>query len=92
MNNKKFIVSLICMILLFILTFSFTYGNSQSEEGIFAGKFGKAQIFDVQRSPSYPNANEAFTLSSFSNIYDSKESSQFDNNDWGTNGDRYVQL
>ena len=57
-----------------------------AKSGLFAGKYGKAQIFDVQRNPVYPAANQPFTLSDF------KEVAYGVPVDWGTNDDRYVQF
>jgi hypothetical protein len=34
------------------------------------GRFGKAQIFDVQRNPAFPVVNQTFTLSNFANPFD----------------------
>lgn len=38
--------------------------------GLFAGKYGKAQVFDVFRDPTYPKKDESFNISNFGNAYD----------------------
>jgi len=83
---------MVIVILLSIILPSISLGarvSASTVTGLFAGKYGKAQIFDVQRNPDYPTAGEDFVLSSFANIFDSTNDEQID---WGTNGDRYVQF
>jgi len=69
---------------------AYEYAHPTSEPtGLFAGKYGKAQIFDMQRSPAYPEAGKEFRLSGFQNIFDATLGTSVD---WGIEGDRYVQF
>jgi len=60
-----------------------------SQEGLFAGKYGKDQIFDCVRVPMYPVGGTPLTLGFFGDIYDANEGTLVD---WGPGGDRYVQF
>jgi len=45
-------------------------GASGARAELANGKFGKAQVFDVQRNPATPVAGSSFTASSFANPFD----------------------
>lgn len=53
-----------CCILPALLTFS-----AISRAELADGKFGSAQVFDVQRTPAFPVANQPFTVSGFLQPY-----------------------
>lgn len=45
------------------------FGSNILSASIIDGKYGAAQVFDVQRSPAYPSADQNFTASNFKNPY-----------------------
>lgn len=49
-----------------------------AQADISDGKYGVNQVFDVQRSPPYPVAGQAFTLSSFDRPYSDVTNLQYD--------------
>ncbi len=51
----------------FLSMFFSTLGHAAMEDG----KWGSAQVFDVQRSPAFPVANSSFTVSNMALPYDS---------------------
>lgn len=50
---------------LFFLTLMAAQAGTAGGIGITQGRYGAAQVFDVQRSPSFPLAGQSFTASNF---------------------------
>lgn len=59
--------------------------------GVFLGKYGKAQVFDVRRTPAYPVANSKFQLSNFIAPLDAAVNRNTKIN-WGNDGDCYITI
>jgi hypothetical protein len=57
--------------------------------GLFQNKYYKDNVWDVQRSPSYPTTDGIWKLTYFSDPYDALTNSDID---WGRNGDRYLMF
>lgn len=94
-GNFKKVLSIIvsvCMVICGLPSMAITAMAAPSATGLFAGKYGKAQIFDCQRSPAYPTAGVSFTARGFKNIYNDVGGGQFPATIWGDNSDRYVQF
>lgn len=93
-KRKKMLSLLVslCMIIGSLPALALTAMAAPSTTGLFGGKYGKAQIFDCQRSPAYPVSGETFRASYFRNIYDDVNGGQFDESIWGDNSDRYVSF
>lgn len=57
--------------------------------GLFQNKYYMDNVWDVQRSPSYPTTDGIWKLTYFSDPYDALTNSDID---WGRNGDRYLMF
>jgi uncharacterized protein (TIGR02145 family) len=68
------------------LTRSLEKANGVAESSFFSNKYTKENVWDVQRSPAYPVAEQVWTLSGLKGSLDSKRA----NVDWGSG--RYVML
>jgi len=90
MKNKFLFVQLFVIGLLVILTFSCkkneTSPKSIEETSFFTTKYTKDQVWDVQRSPSYPETGQDWTLSGLNSALDATGVSI----DWGVG--RYVMF
>ena len=79
MKMKKFLSIILTAVMLLSvvsgLSFSASayYFDEEAVSGLFEARYSKYQVFDVQRSPAYPEGTQAspqsFTVSSFSTPY-----------------------
>ena len=69
--SKIHTLSVLC-ILSALITFS-----ALSRAELADGRFGSAQVFDVQRNPAFPAANQPFTVSSFSQPFSDISGAQY---------------
>jgi glutaredoxin/uncharacterized protein YkwD/peroxiredoxin len=84
----KRIIFLFVISLVWVFTIKAQTINSQNVKQFFSVKYQKNQVWDVQREPAYPEANNDWTISSPSNPLDANGV----NIDWGSEGDRYLML
>ncbi|WP_326544100.1 IPTL-CTERM sorting domain-containing protein [Pseudorhodoferax sp.] len=58
-----------------------------AQASLFDGKYGAAQVFDVQRTPAFPNAGDTFSVSAMADPYSDVAMGQYQ-----LTGGQYIQF